>query len=274
MSIFMDLICSRYKKRIDSLESMVKSLEKSLHDCNIEKLLYVKRYESLDEQLKETLNRVSQYKEEIKNLQKQLDEIREENKILFDMLHPSNSSDLIKSLRELVSYWKDKSLVERSAIWYTANRALFAYLGTKITVDTELTGDKIQDLLYRWDSTVEHQPLDWKYRIPTLEDMKKIIDSCWVHYQNYIAELFDCEDFAISFKSFCNMYYYINNVGYCIGIVEGYGGHGFNIFLVKENDNYKFYYFEPQTNTYWSKEDNERGDTPFKSKYIIRRVHL
>ena len=86
--------------------------------------------------------------------------------------------------------------------------------------------------------------LDNKYQVTTQKDMKKIIDWDWTDNKKYVAEKYDCDNFAFSFKAMVDRRFGINNVGL---VVDYSGGHAYNIMVFNDGS---VRLFEPQTDRY------------------------
>jgi len=91
---------------------------------------------------------------------------------------------------------------------------------------------------------------DLKYRTTDIETFERIIKLDWVDTKKYIKDFFDCDDFALAFKSHMSEIYKINAVMVCIGEMRNkntnalIGYHAYNRFIDKH---LKLFLFEPQT---------------------------
>ena len=83
--------------------------------------------------------------------------------------------------------------------------------------------------------------LDNKYQVTTQKDMKKIIDCDWTDNKKYVAEKYDCDNFAFSFKAMVDRRFGVNNVGL---VIDYSGGHAYNIIVFNDGS---VRLFEPQT---------------------------
>ena len=93
--------------------------------------------------------------------------------------------------------------------------------------------------LYMWDST---------YYLLSFEDWQKVIADVLAGMPKYLAEKFDCEDFAFLCMSRVLEKYQLNSMGIAVGnTVLGY--HGFNVFLAQHPEGPKAHILEPQTGT-------------------------
>ena len=109
-----------------------------------------------------------------------------------------------------------------------------------------LSGDDVgklcmgaNDHVYVWDSTYYAFSLDdWKAIIPgVLKDMPK-----------FLAEKWDCDDFAFLCMTRVAEKYEVNSCGVAVGNALG-GYHAWNLFIAKEGDEFKLHALEPQHGT-------------------------
>lgn len=84
--------------------------------------------------------------------------------------------------------------------------------------------------------------LDGKYTTVNDKDFDEILDLFWAKNKRWIAEEFDCDKFAIEFKSFC-VKFGVTSCGLVLGKM-GSGDHAFNCFV---NSNLDVFIIEPQT---------------------------
>ena len=76
-------------------------------------------------------------------------------------------------------------------------------------------------------------PLDGRYRLTDQANTLSIIAWDWCNTLDYIKDLFDCENFAILFKAFTDLYFQVNHVG----IVLDYGsGHAYNLIVYPDGN--------------------------------------
>lgn len=93
------------------------------------------------------------------------------------------------------------------------------------------------DHVYIWDS---------QYWALSLADWKKVLSSVRVDSPKYLAEKFDCEDFAFLTMTRVTERYEINTCGVAVGM-SPMGYHGFNTFVSYENGGFVRHLYEPQT---------------------------
>ena len=117
-----------------------------------------------------------------------------------------------------------------------------------ILTPPELTGHK--DMLKRDVSKAiggaKMTWLDNKYVAVSEKEFQKIIDWDWTDNKKYVAEKYDCDNFAFSFKARVDSKFHINTVGL---VIDYDGGHAYNI-IIFSNGTSKI--FEPQSDS-WPK---------------------
>jgi hypothetical protein len=132
----------------------------------------------------------------------------------------------------------------------------------------ELSEDEIQNVINDLKAKGGLQKwlrLDGTYYTTDLETFKKIIDWDWTDTRQYISDVFDCDKFAIYFKSRIAIDYHIN----AIGVVLDYDSeHAYNILIIKDKDQVYWRIYEPQTDQIFT---YEYRDTRF---YSMRNYYL
>ena len=117
-----------------------------------------------------------------------------------------------------------------------------------ILTPPELTGHK--DMLKRDVSKAiggaKMTWLDNKSVAVSEKEFQKIIDWDWTDNKKYVAEKYDCDNFAFSFKARVDRKFHINTVGL---VIDYDGGHAYNI-IIFSNGTSKI--FEPQSDS-WPK---------------------
>lgn len=98
--------------------------------------------------------------------------------------------------------------------------------------------------------------MDSNFYLTTIATWKDIIASDWLQgTKQYIADKFDCDNFAYCFASHCSELYDIS-VATCYGEVfnkdtkVSLGLHYWNVLMTKELDGLHLYFYEPQNNMY------------------------
>lgn len=96
-------------------------------------------------------------------------------------------------------------------------------------------------------ASTEHYYLwDNSYWCVSLEDWKRIFDDVRRGLPAYVAEKFDCEDFAVVVTARVLERYELNTCGFAAG-QSPLGYHGFNLFVAPDGDGFKLHVLEPQT---------------------------
>ena len=133
----------------------------------------------------------------------------------------------------------------------------------KIIVDQNIMYSVLKKYLPNFEDNI-WLPLDGKFAITTLEDMRKIIEWDWTDVKRYISEVFDCEDFAMYFKSRVALAFGINSVAY---VLDYSSAHSYNLLVIKENAELKVYVYEPQTDEIF--EINERDRRFYALEFYV-----
>lgn len=91
--------------------------------------------------------------------------------------------------------------------------------------------------------------LDANYCLTNQTNFLNIVAWDWVDSIKYIAEKFDCENFAFAFKSHVDIYFHLNQVAV---VIDYKSGHGYNLVIFPDG---KVMVLEPQSdNLYvWTK---------------------
>jgi len=84
-------------------------------------------------------------------------------------------------------------------------------------------------------------PLDGKYRLTDKTNFLNIVAWDWVDSIAYQKDIYDCENFAISFKAHVDYYFGLNQVGI---VIDYQAGHAYNLVIFPDG---KVMLFEPQS---------------------------
>lgn len=139
-------------------------------------------------------------------------------------------------LAKIISLLKGKPLPTPpipEPIWKPATEYQFA--SNYIYLVTNALG--VSDHLYMWDGT---------YWVLSMADWQRVIQDALASLPKYLAEKFDCEDFAFLCMSRITEKYQINGCGVAVG-KSPLGYHAFNIFVAWEGDKLVAHILEPQT---------------------------
>jgi hypothetical protein len=84
-------------------------------------------------------------------------------------------------------------------------------------------------------------PLDGTYRLTDQNNFLNIVSWDWIDSKPYAKETFDCENFAIAFKSHVDEYFGLNQVGI---VIDYKSMHGYNLVVFPDGN---VMLLEPQT---------------------------
>jgi len=123
-------------------------------------------------------------------------------------------------------------------------------LARKLTI-TQVTANELSQLTKR-QLNVEAWCWDSKYNCIKLTDFQAIIASDFTNRMKWLAETWDCDNFASLFSSLMSLIYNFNGAGIALGAVvnkqtkqiEGY--HAYNCVILDTNNTKKLYLYEPQ----------------------------
>lgn len=97
---------------------------------------------------------------------------------------------------------------------------------------------------------------DSKYHLIEWYQWRQIIEADWINYYKWLAEFWDCDDFARSFSSHVSEIFHINTAGMTCGqiydVTSGslIGGHCFNVLPATGGGETKLYIYEPMYDYY------------------------
>ena len=106
----------------------------------------------------------------------------------------------------------------------------------------------------------EHHLWDRKYFYISHEDWGRIFTDVLMGMPKYIAERYDCENYAMLTSARVSERYQLNTCGICIG-QSPFGYHGFNLFISDRG----LYYLEPQTGDIF----DVKEDSGYKAEIVI-----
>ena len=92
--------------------------------------------------------------------------------------------------------------------------------------------------------SMHRKVLDSKYWTCTRLDFDAIIKWDWTDNKKYVAEKYDCDNFAFSFKARMDRKFHLNNVGL---VVDYSGGHAYNCVVFSDGT---AELFEPQNDSF------------------------
>jgi hypothetical protein len=108
--------------------------------------------------------------------------------------------------------------------------------------------------------------LDGTYYTTNLETFKKIIEWDFTDTRKYLLDQFDCDKFAIYFKSRMAIDYKINSIGV---ILDYSSGHAYNIIIVKDNDQVKWLLYEPQNDKIFTYDERDERFYSMNLYYLL-----
>ncbi len=112
---------------------------------------------------------------------------------------------------------------------------------------TELSTNDIYNALINKqiiNSGMKRKNLDSKYWACGRLDFEAIIRWDWTDKKQYVAEKYDCDNFAFSFKARMDRKFHLNNVGL---VIDYSGGHAYNCVIFPDAT---AELFEPQTDRF------------------------
>ncbi len=162
------------------------------------------------------------------------------------------------SLRQLVRKLEDvRSKLETLSGYYVPRISLRVK-----QVDIDFIAKRLQKLpnwsWHRW------LPLDGNYYTVSLEEFKKIIEWDRTNRHQYYYDRFDCDKYAMYFKSHLAWYFGIN----AVGVILDYGSaHAYNLLLPHDRDEPLL--FEPQTDKVFTIEERDRRFYGLKDYLVL-----
>jgi len=118
---------------------------------------------------------------------------------------------------------------------------------------------------------------DGKYYAVTWDKWEQIIDYDLIDTQQYLWDVFDCDNFAYAYASRAGLIYEINTCAVAYGAIYDLNGqligyHAFNLIVVYENGVLKLYLYEPMTDKskVWEKGKKNILDTwEYRPTWVI-----
>jgi hypothetical protein len=101
----------------------------------------------------------------------------------------------------------------------------------------------VQQRLDSLEANIIRLPLDCKYKLTNQTNFLNVVAWDWVDSRKYLSEVFDCENFAIAFKSHVDWQFGLNQVGI---VIDYAAGHGYNLAIFPDG---KVMLFEPQNDS-------------------------
>lgn len=108
--------------------------------------------------------------------------------------------------------------------------------------------------------------LDGNYYTVDMDTFKKIVEWDWTDTRKYIDDTFDCDKFAMYFKSRMAIDFGIN----AIGVILDYSvGHAYNLVILKDAQGVKWYLYEPQNDNMFTYEQRDQNLYAMKQFYLV-----
>ena len=111
----------------------------------------------------------------------------------------------------------------------------------------EISGGHISQALLNkqiMNAGMSRKNLDSKYWVCSRIDFDAIIKWDWTNDKKYVAEKYDCDNFAFSFKARMDRKFHLNNVGL---VIDYSGGHAYNCVVFSDGT---AELFEPQSDRF------------------------
>jgi len=97
--------------------------------------------------------------------------------------------------------------------------------------------------------------LDGDYYTTDPQTFNNIIKWDWTDTRKYFIDTFDCDKFAMYFKSRIAIDFGINSIGV---ILDYSAGHAYNLLIIKEPQGVKWYLYEPQNDAVFTFESRDK----------------
>ncbi len=154
---------------------------------------------------------------------------------------------------------------ELGKYYYELNQMIFNLVG-KVDIELiEITGNWWRQIAQtQYPTLTEIELPDSTLYTTSLEGLQTILKRDWTNRIKYIAEKFDCDDFAHMLSERLNYYYGLTSVMEVWGDTPA-GYHAFCVVVLKDGDNYVCRLIEPQSDWVFI-EDGTLG------KYIPRET--
>jgi len=108
--------------------------------------------------------------------------------------------------------------------------------------------------------------LDDKYFSVDRSTFEKIIQWDWTDTRKYLSDTFDCDKFAMYFKSRMAIDFGINAVGV---IFDYSAGHAYNIVIIKDQQGVEWLLYEPQNDNIFKYEDRDTKMYKMQNYYLV-----
>ena len=103
--------------------------------------------------------------------------------------------------------------------------------------------------------------LDKTYRVAPEAIVRRMVERSKVDDRKYVAERFDCDDFALLFKAECARWWRLNSVGM---VADFSGGHAYTAVLTHADGVLSWIVIEPQSDGIVQRGDTLSGHEAYK----------
>jgi len=135
---------------------------------------------------------------------------------------------------------------------------LYEYYVPPFTINTvELTENEVQNIIKDLKAKGGLRGwlrLDGIYYTTDLETFKRIIEWDWTDTRKYLDDVFDCDKFAMYFKSRMAIDFHINAIGI---VLDNSSEHAYNLVILKDAQGVKYYLYEPQKDSIFTYENRD-----------------
>jgi predicted phosphodiesterase len=136
---------------------------------------------------------------------------------------------------------------QKAQYWYELSQNIFALLGKVDAATYEIgTSEWLSVAQGQYPTLTDVKLADWRYFTTDLEGITVILKRDWTNLVPYVAELSDCDDFAIHLHSHLILYYKITGIVPVWGDTDG-GRHAFNLAVLKDGNAWIARLIEPQS---------------------------
>lgn len=142
-------------------------------------------------------------------------------------------------------------------------------------VEQEISSDELREMLMEnWNLEQLHL-FDGKYVAVSFSKLMSYILKDNVRFKHYKSEVYDCDNFALSFAGIFGYKYGLNSIGIAVGEVQDTSGkvlyyHAWNVMLATKLDgSVALYMYEPQNSMFTSYKSGRILNKKYVPKMII-----
>jgi hypothetical protein len=191
----------------------------------------------------------------------------------------NDEAEKIKEVYSRLKYWI--SLVKEGTVGQsddlkniimdlvnTAEELYNYYVPPFTAVKTRLTEDELQSVIRDIQSKggmAGWLRLDGEYYTTDIDSLKRITEWDWTDTRKYITDTFDCDKFALYFKSRMAIDFGIN----AIGVILDYSAtHAYNLLIVKDSS-VKWYLYEPQNDNIFAYDNRDKNMYRMEHYFLV-----